>query len=450
VVFFFHVEAGGLREGVGDGFTGDEASAAAEGEVLETPFNENLDATLKLNDVHEMDEEPDEPGEKTGDVQTENVGDGSGAADDGHVALIEIAEGRNRLLPVQARPDGFCGVVSALNGDLSDAGERLAVLVEREGQIADNENIGIVRNGEIGKHLDAAAAIGLSVSAFGNFAAEVVGGNAAGPEYSASGQLGVFAVVGVANAVGIDIVDHGVFENFDAKTRDEFFRFGGKIFRVGGEDARSAIQKNDAGFGGIDVAKIMAKSLASNFREGAGKFEASGASADDDKGEPGAGFGFRAGTFRTFESVEEFVANGGGFLNGLEAGSEGAPGVVAVVGSLRTGGDDEGVVGENAAVAKDNFPGIGIEVDGFAEKDFCVFLAAEDRAKRRSDLTGRERAGGHLIEKRLEEMEVALVDEGDGSVGVLEGLRGDKSAKTAAENENLVCAGHSKPTELLP
>jgi hypothetical protein len=33
---------------------------------------------------------------------------------------------------------------------------------------------------------------------------------------------------------------------------------------------------------------------------------------------------------------------------------------------------------------------------------------------------------------------------------VLEGLRGDKSTKTAAENENLVCAGHSKPTVLLP
>jgi hypothetical protein len=44
VVFLVHVEAGGLRQGVGDGFTGDEASAAAEGEVLETPLNENLNA----------------------------------------------------------------------------------------------------------------------------------------------------------------------------------------------------------------------------------------------------------------------------------------------------------------------------------------------------------------------------------------------------------------------
>ena len=193
----------------------------------------------------------------------------------------------------------------------------------------------------------------------------------------------------------------------------------------------------------------MAKSFASNFREGAGKFEASGAGTDDDEGEPGAGFGFRGGTFGAFEGVENFVTYGSGFLNGFETGGEGAPSIVAVIGSLRTGGDDEGVVGEGAAVAKKNFLGRGIEIDGFAEKDFGVLLAAEDGAERRGDLAGRERAGGDLIEKRLEEMEIAFVDESDGCVGVLEGLGGDESAKTAAEDENLVCTGHSKSTVLV-
>ena len=382
VVFLVHVEAGGLREGVGDSFTGDEASAAAEGEVLETPLNENLNAALELNDIHEVDEEPDEPSEEAGDVQAENIGDGSGATNNGHVTLVEIAEGRNRLLPLQARLDGFSGVASTLNGDLRDTGERLAVFVEGKGEIADDENIGIVGNGEVGKHLDAAAAISFRVSAFGNFAAEVVGSNPAGPKNGARGELGVCAVVGVVNAIGVDIVDHGVFENFDAEMGNEFFRFGGKILGVSGEYARSAIKQNDASFGGIDVAKIIAKSFASNFRERAGKLEASGTSADDDKRQPSAGLGFGAGAFRTFEGVEKFVANGGGFLNGLEAGSEGAPGVVAIVGSLRTSGDNEGIVRINAAIAKDNFFSIGIEIDGFAEKYFGVFLAAEDRAER--------------------------------------------------------------------
>jgi len=46
----------------------------------------------------------------------------------------------------------------------------------------------------------------------------------------------------------------------------------------------------------------------------------------------------------------------------------------------------------------------------------------------------------------LEEMEVALVNEGDRSAGTLEGLRGDEPAKTSAENKNFVCAGHREPT----
>ena len=137
------------------------------------------------------------------------------------------------------------------------------------------------------------------------------------------------------------------------------------------------------------------------------------------------------------------MANGGGFFNGLEAGSKGAPGVLTVVRGLRTGGDDEGVVGEFGAIAEDDFFCVGFEVDGFAEKDFRIFLAAKDGAKGRGNLTGRERAGRNLIEKWLEEMEVALINENDGGVNALESLRGDESAKTAAENDNFVRTGHS-------
>ena len=150
-------------------------------------------------------------------------------------------------LPFQAGLDGFCGVTAALDGDLRDAGKRLAVFIEGKGEIADDENIGIVGNGEIGQHFDAAAAIGLGVGAFGDFAAEVVGSNTTGPEDGARGEFGVDAVVSVVDAVGIDIIDHGVFEDFHTEAGDEFFGFGGKILGVGGEDTRSAIEEENAG-----------------------------------------------------------------------------------------------------------------------------------------------------------------------------------------------------------
>jgi hypothetical protein len=106
---------------VGVEFAGDQAGAAAEGKVKEAPLDQDEDAALEFNDVDEVDEEPDEPGDETGHVDAENVGDGGGAADDGHVAFVEIFEGWKSAAG-EASLDKFCGVAAALNGDLGDAG----------------------------------------------------------------------------------------------------------------------------------------------------------------------------------------------------------------------------------------------------------------------------------------------------------------------------------------
>ena len=137
--------------------------------------------------------------------------------------------------------------------------------------------------------------------------------------------------------------------------------------------------------------KSCYEGFASDFGESAGEFEASGTGADNDEGEPGAGFGFGGGTLGAFEGVEKFVADGGGFFDGFEAGSIFAPLVFAVVGGFGAGGDDEGVVGEDGAVAKGYVFRDRIDIGGFAEQNFGIFLAAQDGAKRRSNL-GREKA----------------------------------------------------------
>ena len=190
------------------------------------------------------------------------------------------------------------------------------------------------------------------------------------------------------------------------------------------------------------MAEIVAQGFAGDFGESAGEFEAGGAGTNDDESEPGAGFGGIGGTFGALEGIEKFVADGGGFFESLEAGSSFAPGVIAVVGSLRAGGDDESVVGIFGGVAEmDEFLG-GVDVHGFAEKDLRVFLAAENGAQGRGDFAGREGAGGDLVEERLEEMEIALIDEGDLGVGALQGARGDQAAETAAEDDDAMRVGH--------
>lgn len=290
----------------------------------------------------------------------------------------------------------------------------------------------MARNCEVRLDFDAAGAIGFGVEALGNFSGEGSGGDTASPENGASGERVVVVAVFVGDAGGSDVGDEDAFHYFYAEASDEGFGLGGKILGIDVEDAVAAFHKEDAGFVGMNVAEIVAQSFAGDFGESAGEFEAGGASSDDDKGEPGAGFSGIGGALGALECIEEFVADGGGFFDGLEAGSGFAPIVIAVVGGLRASGDDEGVVGIFGGVAEnDSFVG-GVEIDGFAQEDLGVFLAAEDGAQGRGDFTGRKGAGGYLIEERLEEVEIALIDEGDLRVGALQGARGDQATEAAA------------------
>ena len=404
---------GGFGLGGADGGAGDDAGAAAEGEVFEAPLDEDLDAALKLDDVHEVDEEPGHPRDQAGDVNAENIGDGGGATDDGHVTFIEIVEWARRWFSFEARENHFGGVMPFLNGGLRDAGNLFAILFDDVSKIADDENVWKIGNGEIGKDFDLAVLVGFGGSAFGETLAEGSDVDAAGPENG----FGVETAGGIAllevEAVGVDVGDESIFADVDAETGDELFGFGGKIFGIRGENARAAFEKNDVSFFGTNAAKIVAQGFASDFGEGAGEFEPGGAGTDNDEGEPGAGFGFGGGTLGAFEGVEKFVADGGGFFDGFEAGSIFAPLVFAVVGGFGAGGDDEEVVGEDTAVAKGYVFRDRIDIGGFTEKNFGIFLAAQNSAKRRGNLAGRKRAGGDLIEEGLEEMEVATVEEGD-------------------------------------
>ena len=75
-------------------------------------------------------------------------------------------------------------------------------------------------------------------------------------------------------------------------------------------------------------------------------------------------------------------------------------------------------------------------------EDLGVFLVAENSAEWRGNFAGGERAGGYLIHKRLEEMEVAAVNEDDLDGGALESLDGAQAAKAAAQDDDTVGLGH--------
>ena len=55
--------------------------AAVAGEVIPRPLDQNQQPALERHDVEQMDEEPDDPGEKAVQAQTSEIGDGGGPAD---------------------------------------------------------------------------------------------------------------------------------------------------------------------------------------------------------------------------------------------------------------------------------------------------------------------------------------------------------------------------------
>lgn len=84
-----------LCHGIRRGDSSNQPSAAAEGEILESPLNKNQNTALKFHNVHQVYKKPDEPRRPSGNVHTKNVRDRRSSANDRHVALIEIMKRTN-------------------------------------------------------------------------------------------------------------------------------------------------------------------------------------------------------------------------------------------------------------------------------------------------------------------------------------------------------------------
>src|SRR6266700_5620650 len=129
--------------------TCNQTRAAVEGQVLKTPLDEDENAALKFDDGNQVDKQPDQPCEQTRKMHAKNVGDGGGASDDGHIALVKIVKCSGLRLFFHPRANHFCRVGAALHSNLSDTGERSAIFIVRQSQIANNEHIGKIWNCEV-------------------------------------------------------------------------------------------------------------------------------------------------------------------------------------------------------------------------------------------------------------------------------------------------------------
>ena len=181
-----------------------------------------------------------------------------------------------------------------------------------------------------------------------------------------------------------------------------------------------------------------------DLAERAGELDAGRAAADEDERHPGAaplGIGLPLGGL---ERDQDPAPDLEGVLDRLEPGRDGRPLRVVEVGVVGAGGDDQRVVGDRAAVGHQDLRRSGIEADRLAEDDRRVALLAQDRAQRLGDVAGRQGAGRDLVEQRLEEVEVAPVDEREADLGIdPEAARGVQPGEPATDDDDAMRLGRA-------
>ena len=145
------------------------------------------------------------------------------------------------------------------------------------------------------------------------------------------------------------------------------------------------------------------------------------------------------------ERAEDAAAHDERALERLHLGGVLAPLVVAEVRVARAAGDDQRVVRERRRrrhvrrpIAACSSRASRSKSATSASSDADVAVALEDRAQRIGDLAGRQRAGRHLVGERLEEVEVAPVDERDLDRRMPKPERRLEAAEAAADDDDAV------------
>ncbi len=133
-----------------------------------------------------------------------------------------------------------------------------------------------------------------------------------------------------------------------------------------------------------------------HLRERAGHFHAGGAAADNDEGEQPRPLDRVLHQFRPLEGEQEPPPDLGRIGDLLESGRERRPFVMAEIGVRRSGGEDQIVVGK-IDLAGVHAARLHVDPGNPRHDHPDVLLLAQNGADRPSDVGGRQRRGGDLV-----------------------------------------------------
>ena len=186
------------------------------------------------------------------------------------------------------------------------------------------------------------------------------------------------------------------------------------------------------------LTEVSLQRVPREFDNGAGKLDARRAGADDDEGEQHCLPLRIALAFGLFESQQDAASDRRGVLERLQPRREGLPVVMAEIGVTRAGGEHQRIVGKGGTVLQQDAPRSGIDADGRGQKRRDVRAAAQQMPDRPCDFRRGKRGGRHLIEQRLEQMMVALVDDSDADRRPCQTVDGFQTAETGSHHDHMV------------
>ena len=94
------------------------------------------------------------------------------------------------------------------------------------------------------------------------------------------------------------------------------------------------------------------------------------------------------------------------------------------------------VIGHGLAI-EDDLLGLGLDLADFTKQHLNIALGPHQLAQWGGHIAAGDQASCHLIEQRLEQVEVALVDQRDAHISALEGLAGLDAGKATTNDHHM-------------
>ena len=214
------------------------------------------------------------------------------------------------------------------------------------------------------------------------------------------------------------------------------FRVVRKTVGIAVQNLWPGFDEQDARLARIDGAEVPRQRVARQVGDRPRQFDAGRAAADDHESEQrreprrvGFALGF-------LERQENAAADCGGVFDRLQPGRRRLPFVMAEIAVAGARGDDQRVVGNRASNSEAHDAGRRIHARHHPEYGRDVLAVVEHRSDRPRDLRRRQRRGRDLVQKRLEEVMIALVDQGDVDRRPLQALHRPQAAEAGADDDH--------------